>query len=108
MSFKNIQIVDVDTEAASFKNWPPQLANINLADIHEKFLTECGNKYKSLISSLNNSTIWMINSTAVGGGVAEMLPMLISMFKDIKVSIKWVCIICIICIIFISVCYIYI
>ncbi len=88
--FKNIQIVEVDTSTASFKNWPAQLENINLAEIHNNFLKDCSTKYGNLIANLRNRTIWMINSTAVGGGVAEMLPMLIGMFKDINVTIKWV------------------
>ena len=29
---------------------------------------------KDAISSIEGKTIWMINSTAIGGGVAEMLP----------------------------------
>eukprot|EP01083_Nonionella_stella_P282084 960037_1 len=88
--FKNIQIVEVDTRTASFANWPAQLENINLAEIHKNFLNDCSTKYNNLRSNLNNRTIWMINSTAVGGGVAEMLPMLIGMFKDINITIKWV------------------
>ena len=92
--FKTIQIGDVDTSSASFNSWPPQIENINLAEIHKEFLKDCNNvnKYKPLINKLSkdNATIWMINSTFVGGGVAEMLPMLISMFKDINITIKWV------------------
>eukprot|EP01083_Nonionella_stella_P061145 159423_1 len=90
MPFKNISLVDVDTSSASFSAWPAQLENINLAEIHNAFLKDCNGKYRGLINNLRNRTIWMINSTAVGGGVAEMLPMLIGMFEDVGVTIKWV------------------
>lgn len=95
-TLKNIEIIDVDTSSASFNSWPPQIENINLCKIHNKFLNDCNDingKYKSIISKILSSsiTIWMINSTSIGGGVAEMLPMLITMFKDTtNINIKWV------------------
>eukprot|EP01083_Nonionella_stella_P055289 145886_1 len=90
--FKSIEVVDVDptiTSSSKIAEWPPQLENIGLADIHRKFIAECSTqKNKLLISKLR--TIWMINSTSTGGGVAEMLPMLISMFSEVNVNIKWI------------------
>ena len=41
------------------------------------------------IASLNGSTIWMINSTAIGGGVAEMLPSQMRILRELGVSIEW-------------------
>jgi trehalose synthase len=41
------------------------------------------------ISSLNNTTIWMINSTATGGGVAEMLPSQMRILRALGVRIEW-------------------
>ncbi len=41
------------------------------------------------IDSLKGSTIWMINSTAIGGGVAEMLPSQMRILRELGVSIEW-------------------
>lgn len=44
---------------------------------------------KTSIQSLKGSTIWMINSTATGGGVAEMLPSQIRIMRSLGVNIEW-------------------
>lgn len=38
---------------------------------------------------LEGRTIWMVNSTARGGGVSEMLPRMISLMRDMGISINW-------------------
>jgi len=38
---------------------------------------------------LDNRTVWMVNSTAQGGGIAEMLPMIVSMLRELGVSTEW-------------------
>lgn len=38
---------------------------------------------------LRNRTVWMVNSTERGGGVAEMLPGLISLMNDLGITTKW-------------------
>ncbi|HRX17229.1 MAG TPA: glycosyltransferase [Spirochaetota bacterium] len=38
---------------------------------------------------LKDRTIWMINSTAQGGGVAEMLPGLITLMNDLGFNVRW-------------------
>jgi len=38
---------------------------------------------------LDDRTVWMINSTAQGGGVAEMLPKVVSMLRELGVSTEW-------------------
>jgi len=38
---------------------------------------------------LEDRTVWMVNSTAQGGGVAEMLPMVVSMLRELGVSTEW-------------------
>lgn len=35
-------------------------------------------------------TIWMVNSTPQGGGVAEMLPGMVSLLRDLEFSVEWV------------------
>ena len=44
---------------------------------------------KEAIASIQGSTIWMINSTAIGGGVAEMLPSQMRILRELGVSIEW-------------------
>ncbi|MBT8283988.1 MAG: group 1 glycosyl transferase, partial [Flavobacteriaceae bacterium] len=49
----------------------------------DEFLQET----KPLVSGMKNCTIWMINSTATGGGVAEMLPSQIRIIRSLGVKI---------------------
>lgn len=44
----------------------------------------------SLANQLQGRTIWMVNSTATGGGVAEMLPTVVSMLREVGVRTEWV------------------
>src|SRR5688500_12182398 len=39
---------------------------------------------------LGGRTIWNINSTAVGGGVAEMLQGLVGYAEDLDIAIRWI------------------
>ncbi|MFW5762357.1 MAG: glycosyltransferase [Cyclobacteriaceae bacterium] len=41
------------------------------------------------VPKLQNRKIWMINSTETGGGVAEMLPRLVSVMRQIGLDIDW-------------------
>jgi trehalose synthase len=41
------------------------------------------------IKPLKSRTIWMINSTAIGGGVAEMLPSQLRILRSLDVQIEW-------------------
>ncbi len=43
-----------------------------------------------LLPALAGRKIWMVNSTARGGGVAEMLPKLVSLLDELGLSIEWV------------------
>ncbi len=40
-------------------------------------------------AQLQDCTIWMINSTATGGGVAEMLPSQMRLMRELNVEIEW-------------------
>jgi trehalose synthase len=42
-----------------------------------------------LVSALKGRTVWMVNSTARGGGVAEMMPCLVGMLRDVGVKTEW-------------------
>lgn len=39
---------------------------------------------------LEGRRVWMVNSTAQGGGVAEMLPKLVSMMRELGIDTRWV------------------
>ena len=41
------------------------------------------------VRGLQDCTIWMINSTATGGGVAEMLPSQMRIIRRLGVKIEW-------------------
>jgi len=43
-----------------------------------------------LVPKLKGRKVWMVNSTAQGGGVAEMMPRLISLFRQIGIDSDWV------------------
>jgi trehalose synthase len=41
------------------------------------------------VAALRGRKVWMVNSTAQGGGVAEMLPKLISMLNELGLDTEW-------------------
>jgi trehalose synthase len=43
-----------------------------------------------LVPRLQGRTVWMVNSTASGGGVAEMLPTLVTLLRELGVATRWV------------------
>lgn len=43
-----------------------------------------------LVPKLAGRTVWMLNSTAKGGGVAEMLPRVVSLLEELGVSTRWI------------------
>lgn len=43
-----------------------------------------------LVRGLKGRRVWMVNSTAQGGGVAEMLPKLVSSLRELGVDARWV------------------
>lgn len=42
-----------------------------------------------LLPHLRGRTVWMINSTSQGGGVAEMLPRQVAILRELGVQIEW-------------------
>jgi trehalose synthase len=47
--------------------------------------------YASAVApALRDRTVWMVNSTARGGGVAEMLPRVVAMLGELGVCARWV------------------
>jgi trehalose synthase len=45
---------------------------------------------EGVVARLAGRTVWMVSSTAQGGGVAEMLPPIVSLLRDLGVRIEWV------------------
>jgi trehalose synthase len=45
---------------------------------------------ETLVPRLQGRRVWMVNSTSRGGGVAEMLPKLVSLLRELGVDIHWV------------------
>jgi trehalose synthase len=52
-------------------------------------LREMKAEARVLSERLRGRTVWMVNSTAQGGGVAEMLPRVVSMLCELGVETKW-------------------
>lgn len=44
---------------------------------------------KMLAPALEGRRVWMVNSTAEGGGVAEMLPKLVALLRELGVPTEW-------------------
>lgn len=43
-----------------------------------------------LLPLLEDHTVWMVNSTEQGGGVAEMLPTMVGLLRDLGIACQWV------------------
>lgn len=52
-------------------------------------VTELRAEAQVAVPKLKGRRIWMVNSTAQGGGVAEMLPKQISMLRELGVDARW-------------------
>lgn len=44
----------------------------------------------SLVEQLRGRKVWMVNSTAQGGGVAEMMPKLVALLNELGLETEWV------------------
>jgi trehalose synthase len=53
-------------------------------------LREFREESSMLAPKLKGRRIWMINSTATGGGVAEMMPRMASLMRQIGLDVRWV------------------
>ena len=60
--------------------------HVHLSEAVRSFRTEA----RSLAGQLEGRTVWMVSSTARGGGVAEMLPRMIAIFRELGVDVRWV------------------
>jgi trehalose synthase len=44
---------------------------------------------RGLMKPLEGRTLWMVNSTAEGGGVAEMMPKLVALLRELGLDARW-------------------
>ncbi len=61
------------------------LAYGSLTFMVREFLDET----ESLTKELETRTVWMINSTAIGGGVAEMVPSQLRILREMGIKVEW-------------------
>ena len=43
-----------------------------------------------VVPRLEGRTVWMVNSTSRGGGVAEMLPTMVTLLRELGIHTEWV------------------
>jgi cysteine synthase len=68
--------------------------HLKLADYEElAYLAEPAHELRSqgeiVEDSFRGRTLWMVNSTATGGGVAEMLPKMVSILRELGIDTRW-------------------
>jgi len=76
---------------------------MQIVDIQESFPIEAYEQYPALSMALlrfreevsvlaprlEGRKIWMVNSTATGGGVAEMMPRMIGLMREVDIEVEW-------------------
>ncbi|HVR43904.1 MAG TPA: glycosyltransferase [Thermoanaerobaculia bacterium] len=67
------------TRLADYESWPDLSLGVRLLR----------DEASRLVPLLDGRRVWMINSTASGGGVAEMMPRLISLLREVGVDTRW-------------------
>jgi trehalose synthase len=58
-------------------------------DHMEPLLDELRSLGREVATLLGTRRVWMLNSTASGGGVAEMLPRMCKLFEELGVDVRW-------------------
>ena len=54
------------------------------------FVAAVRERAREVASGLRGRTVWMVSSTATGGGVAEMMPRVIAMLRELGLDARWV------------------
>lgn len=62
------------------------LAVAHLAPVVRELVAEAAR----VVPNLGDRTVWMINSTSQGGGVAEMLPTMVQLLRGLGIRTEWV------------------
>lgn len=76
-----IRVIDVETERT-----PADYASDTVL---RRSVREMEAETTEDVAALEDRTVWMVNSTASGGGVAEMLPKQVSMMRALGVDVEW-------------------
>jgi len=76
-----IRVIDVETERTPADYATDTVLRRSVREMQERTTDD--------VAALDGRTVWMINSTASGGGVAEMLPKQIGMTRALGVDIEW-------------------
>ncbi len=76
-----IQLIDIDVEHT--------MAEYATDTVLRNSVEAMQNAVTDDVDALDGRTVWMVNSTASGGGVAEMMPKLVSLFRALGVEAKW-------------------
>ncbi|MGH2686672.1 MAG: glycosyltransferase, partial [Actinomycetota bacterium] len=74
-------ISEVDVPALPLSRLLPVIGSDRLASLEEQAAR--------MMTLLGERTIWNVNSTATGGGVAEMLPVLVGYAKGAALDVRW-------------------
>ena len=76
-----IEIIDIK-EGVTLEDY----ASVAYLAGHVRSLRE---EASTLVPQLAGRKVWMVNSTAQGGGVAEMLPKMVSLLRELGVACQW-------------------
>ena len=81
MTTFEVSISEVDVPPLPLSRLLPVIGSDRLAALEDKAAV--------VAASLGNRTIWNVNSTATGGGVAEMLLVLVGYAKGAALDVRW-------------------
>jgi len=68
---------------------PHTLADYEQDPVLHPEVSELRSHAARCVPRIGGRTIWMVNSTARGGGVAEMLPKLVWLMRELGVDVRW-------------------
>ena len=67
----------------------PSLAHYERDPVLSQKVAELQGRSRELVAKLAGRRLWMVNSTAQGGGVAEMMPTLLSLLREVGLEVEW-------------------
>jgi trehalose synthase len=71
-------------------DWHLSLADYEAVAQLASAVAELRAEAQRLVPRLEGRTLWMVNSTEQGGGVAEMLPTQVSLLRELGVDARWI------------------